>query len=217
MTKLIVTPNRHVGVEKGLGAKANTVLQAARTIFLTYGFAGATTDMIQREAGVSKSTVYAHFTNKETLFSEVVKAECLSTSNHIRSIQFIPGKIKETLHDVADAYLQIVLSKSGASLARIVIAEVERFPCLGKTFYEAGPKPCILLVAQLLSLAHDAGDIELGTLTPEEAARVFVGAVRSEPQLHYLTHPNEKPTKVQREQWSGLVVETFMRAYGKAD
>ncbi|MEI8618048.1 TetR/AcrR family transcriptional regulator [Pseudoalteromonas sp. B193] len=59
--------------ELELGAKARTVLQAARKIFLTHGFNGATTDMIQREAGVSKSTVYAHFTNKETLFLAVIK------------------------------------------------------------------------------------------------------------------------------------------------
>src|SRR3546814_9810578 len=44
-----------------LNAKALTVLRAARTVFLTHGFSAATTDMIQREAGVSKSTVYAHY------------------------------------------------------------------------------------------------------------------------------------------------------------
>lgn len=215
MNKVIVTPNHQVSAEKDLGPKARTVLQAARTVFLTHGFAGATTDMIQREAGVSKSTVYAHFANKETLFSEVVKAECLSSANNIRSIQFIPGQTARLLQDVAEAYLDIVVSKSGASLARIVIAEVERFPSLGKTFYEAGPKPSTLLVAELLALAQEAGDIALGDLTPDEAARVFAGAVRSEPQLHYLTHPNDQPTKTQKTQWAKLVVDTFMRAYGK--
>lgn len=215
MNKVIVARNHQVSGEKDLGPKARTVLQAARTVFLTHGFAGATTDMIQREAGVSKSTVYAHFANKETLFSEVVKAECLSSANNIRSIQFIPGQTARLLQDVAEAYLDIVVSKSGASLARIVIAEVERFPSLGKTFYEAGPKPSTLLVAELLTLAQEAGDIALGDLTPDEAARVFAGAVRSEPQLHYLTHPNEQPTKTQKTQWAKLVVDTFMRAYGQ--
>ena len=214
MTKVIVAPSRQLGAEKELGPKARTVLQAARTVFLTHGFAGATTDMIQREAGVSKSTVYAHFANKETLFSEVVKAECLSSANNIRSIQFTPGQTAQVLQEVAEAYLDIVVSKSGASLARIVIAEVERFPNLGKTFYEAGPQPSTLLVAELLALAQEAGDIALGDLSPEEGSRVFAGAVRSEPQLYYLTHPNEIPTKAQKAQWAKLVVDTFMRAYG---
>src|SRR3546814_6513872 len=49
-----------------LNAKALTVLRAARNVFLTHGFSAATTDMIQREAGVSKSTVYAHRSEEHT-------------------------------------------------------------------------------------------------------------------------------------------------------
>lgn len=214
MTDSMAVPSSLFAVEKPLGAKAKTVLEAARKVFLAHGFSGATTDMIQREAGVSKSTVYAHFANKETLFSAVVQQECYATAINIRNIQFVPGRMRELLHEIATTYLEIVLSKSGAALARMVIAEVERFPNLGKTFYESGPKPCIFQVAELLSQAQQSGDIALGNLTPEEAARVFVGAIRSEPQLYYLTHPNEKPTKAQKEQWTSLVVETFMRAYG---
>ncbi|WP_042860663.1 TetR/AcrR family transcriptional regulator [Dickeya sp. NCPPB 3274] len=48
--------------------KAWKVLEAARKIFLTYGFSAATTDMSQRKAHVFKSTVYAHYQNKEPLF-----------------------------------------------------------------------------------------------------------------------------------------------------
>ncbi|MEG3765806.1 TetR/AcrR family transcriptional regulator [Alteromonas sp. 14N.309.X.WAT.G.H12] len=217
MTDSIAVPSSAFGAERPLGAKAMTVLKAARKVFLAHGFAGATTDMIQREAGVSKSTVYAHFANKEILFSAVVQSECFATSINIRNIQFVPGKIREILHEIADNYLQIVLSKSGLALARMVIAEVERFPNLGKTFYEAGPKPCVSQVKELLFLAQQAGDIELGELTAEEAARVFVGSIRSEPQLYYLTHPEETPTKAQKQQWSKLIVDTFLRSYGKTD
>lgn len=200
-------------IDKALGPKANTVLQAARKIFLAHGFSNATTDMIQREAGVSKSTVYAHFANKETLFSAVVQAECFSTSNSIRTIKYKPGRLPDVLHEVAQAYLKIVLSKSGAALARIVIAEVERFPSLGKAFYESGPRASIKVVTSLLGLAEDAGDIELGVLTSEDAARIFIGSVRSELQLYYLTHPDEQPTHAQKEQWITFIVNTFTRAY----
>ncbi|KHN55166.1 hypothetical protein OI70_14620 [Dickeya fangzhongdai] len=48
--------------------KARQALEAACKIFLTDGFSAATTDMIQREAHVSKSTVYAHYQTKEPLF-----------------------------------------------------------------------------------------------------------------------------------------------------
>ena len=76
--------------ELELGAKARTVLHAARKIFLIHGFNGATTDMIQREAGVSKSTVYAHFANKEILFLAVIKSECEIFTASIDNITFKP-------------------------------------------------------------------------------------------------------------------------------
>lgn len=201
---------------KTLGAKAITVLQAARKVFLAHGFSNATTDMIQREAGVSKSTVYAHFANKETLFSAVVQTECFSTSTSMRTIRYKPGQLRDVLRKVANVYLNVVLSKSGTALARMVIAEVERFPNLGKIFYESGPRASIKVVANIIVSANEAGDLELGSLTSEEAARIFIGSVRSELQLYYLTHPDDMPTKAQKEQWITLIVDTFTRAYGKS-
>jgi len=201
---------------KTLGAKALTVLQAARKVFLAHGFSNATTDMIQREAGVSKSTVYAHFANKETLFSAVVQTECFSTSTSMRTIRYKPGQLRDVLHEVANVYLNVVLSKSGAALARMVIAEVERFPNLGKIFYESGPRASIKVVANIMGSANEAGDLELGSLTSEAAARIFIGSVRSELQLYYLTHPDDMPTKAQKDQWITFIVDTFTRAYGKA-
>ena len=201
---------------KTLGAKALTVLRAARKVFLAHGFSNATTDMIQREAGVSKSTVYAHFANKETLFSAVVQTECFSTSTSMRTIRYKPGQLRDVLHEVANVYLNVVLSKSGAALARMVIAEVERFPNLGKIFYESGPRASIKVVANIMGSANEAGDLELGSLTSEEAARIFIGSVRSELQLYYLTHPDDMPTKAQKDQWITFIVDTFTRAYGKA-
>ena len=92
--------------------KALTVLRAALNVFLTHGFSAATTDMIQREAGVSKSTVYAHYANK-ALFTAVIEAECAAFTNTVHGIEFRPGKLRETLTMLAKAYLDIVLSLAG--------------------------------------------------------------------------------------------------------
>ena len=54
------------------GGKAETILAAAERAFLAGGFGAVTMDAIAREAGVSKATVYAHFTGKEELFGAIV-------------------------------------------------------------------------------------------------------------------------------------------------
>ena len=47
------------------------ILLAAERVFLAQGFSGATTDMIQVAANISKSTLYSYFPNKEILFEAV--------------------------------------------------------------------------------------------------------------------------------------------------
>lgn len=197
------------------GTKAYTVLRAARKIFLTYGFSSATTDMIQREAAVSKSTVYAHYANKEALFVAVVDAECKAFADSVRAIKFRPGQLKETLTALAQTYLEIVLSPSGLALHRIIIAEGPRFPALASTFYMAGPTAITAMVAGHFASAVASSELDLDNLAYEEAARVFINMVRSEPQLFSLTHPDLPPEKQQIERWVAVVVQTFMRAYGR--
>jgi TetR/AcrR family transcriptional repressor of mexJK operon len=196
-------------------AKALKVLAAARTVFLTHGFSAATTDMIQREAGVSKSTVYAHYANKEALFVAVIQAECAAFAGTVRGIEFRPGHLRETLTDVARAYLDVVLSPTGLSLFRVVIAEGPRFPDLARTLYLAGPHVMAKIVADLLACAIRAGEVDLSEIGRDAGASLFINLVRSEPHLQCLTHPNASPSAAQIDQWTNAAVTTFLRAYGR--
>ncbi len=200
--------------ENEVKTKAITVLRAARDVFLTHGFSAATTDMVQREAGVSKATVYAHYPNKEALFVAVIEAECATFVTTMRAIEFRPGKLRETLTALARAYLNVVLSPIGLALFRVVIAEAPRFPNLARTLYLAGPQVIATMVAGHLEDAAASGEVDLAELGPEAAANLFINLVRSEPQLHCLTHPNAAASATQINQWTNIAVTTFLRAYG---
>lgn len=200
-----------------LNAKALTVLRAARSVFLSHGFSAATTDMIQREAGVSKSTVYAHYANKEALFTAVIEAECATFTNTVQGIEFRPGQLRETLNLLARAYLGIVLSPPGLALFRVIIAEAQRFPKLARAFYLAGPQVMTTMVAEQLAHAAESGEVDLGEIGRDTAAGLFINLVRSEPQLQCLTHPDSMPSSAQIDQWANAAVVTFMRAYGRGE
>jgi TetR/AcrR family transcriptional regulator, cholesterol catabolism regulator len=49
----------------------NIVIQA-KELFMRYGFKAVTVDEIARECGISKKTLYEHFTDKDTLVNEVL-------------------------------------------------------------------------------------------------------------------------------------------------
>lgn len=193
--------------------KALVVLRAARMIFLEHGFSAATTDMIQREAGVSKSTVYAHYPNKESLFVAVIEAECASHADKIRAIVEQSGDLRAILLTIARAYLEIVLSPDGLALFRVIVAEAPSFPALARAFYLAGPYAIIELISKQLASAAAEGKIDVSEIGRDAAAAQFTNLVRSEAHIQYLTHPKGSPSQAQIDQWATSAVVTFCRAF----
>ncbi|SDI56058.1 transcriptional regulator, TetR family [Paraburkholderia steynii] len=182
---------------------------------MAHGFSAATTDMIQRAAEVSKSTVYSYYPTKEELFVAVIEAECRTFTDSIQGIKFRPGKLGETLAELARAYLNIVLSETALSLLRVIIAEAPRFPEQARAFYLAGPSVIASMVAEILGSAAASGEVDLTECGRLGAADLFANMVRGGPQFQCLLHPNTSPSAAQIDQWVAMVVTTFMRAYGR--
>lgn len=121
------------------GRKFEQVLRGAREVFMRDGFEGASVDDIAREAGVSKATLYAYFPDKRVLFTEVVRSECE------RQAQCAIDTIDQMAHPravltmVARQIVPFLLSEFAHRIFRICLAEADRFPELGRAFYESGP------------------------------------------------------------------------------
>ena len=196
--------------------KTLVVLNAAASVFLTHGFSAATTDMIQREAGVSKKTLYACFPSKEAMFMAVIERQCATMAATIKSIEPAPDNIEKTLTDIGRAYLDIALSDIGVALFRVVIAETPRFPQAGRYFYLAGLKVAIAMVADRLSEASRAGSIDIHDLGAEAAASLFISMVRTEGQVEGLLHPEFRPSAEQLDRWVRIAVDTFLARFAIA-
>ncbi|GHU30557.1 TetR family transcriptional regulator [Betaproteobacteria bacterium] len=194
--------------------KKLAVLRAAGTVFLAHGFSAATTDMIQREAGVSKATMYACFPNKEAMFAAVVEQKCKAITQALHEIQGTPDSLAETLTAVGLSYLRITLSPEGLALYRVVVSEAPRFPNLGRLFYQTGPNVVISLLAARLTQAARAGEINLQLVGVDAAAMLFLGMLRAEGHQDCVTHPDARPSEAQINRWVQLAVTTFLAAFG---
>jgi TetR/AcrR family transcriptional regulator, mexJK operon transcriptional repressor len=203
----------------GAGApseKARVVLAGARSVFLANGFSAATTDMIQQAAGVSKSTVYSHYPNKEALFVAVVEAECELFLKTIPKPEFKGKSFADILSAMAQAYLEVVLSRDGLALYRAIVSEAPRFPELGRRFYLAGPGAMNNIVADTLEAAASKGEVDLGGMGLDSAAALFVNMVRGEAQIQCLMHPDSKASPAQRDRWAKDAVTAFLRAFQRS-
>jgi len=121
------------------GRKFDQVLEGARVVFMTDGFEGASVDDIARQAGVSKATLYSYFPDKRLLFMEVANQECARQSQGAIDTINMEAQPRDVLGQAGRHFLRFITSKFGQQVFRICVAESDRFPEIGRAFYQSGP------------------------------------------------------------------------------
>ncbi|MDG1736502.1 MAG: TetR/AcrR family transcriptional regulator [Paracoccaceae bacterium] len=122
------------------GRKFDQVLDAARVVFMREGFEGASMDEVAATAKVSKATVYSYFPDKNLLFLEAAKSEISRIAQEAENVAAIDAPVEIVLRFSARTVIDFYLSDFGQSIFRVCVSESIRFPELGRTFYETGPK-----------------------------------------------------------------------------
>lgn len=153
------------------GRKYDQVVAGARQVFLSVGFEGANVDDIARAAGVSKATIYSYFPDKRLLFTEVLTAECNRMAE--RTLQMIDETrpAREVLTVAASQIVPFLLSDFSQRCFRICMAERDRFPELGRAFYQSGPAMGRARLAEYLAKAVESDELVIQDI--ELAAEQF--------------------------------------------
>lgn len=121
--------------------KQAAIVEAAAEVFLNTGYAGASMDEIAARSGVSKQTVYKHFTSKEALFIAVMgqMMDEADTAIHKALPRIETGQELEAyLLDYGQRLLTMTLTPGLMQLRRLAIAEAQRFPELARELYARG-------------------------------------------------------------------------------
>ncbi|WP_422495159.1 TetR/AcrR family transcriptional regulator, partial [Acinetobacter sp. GZD-210] len=165
--------------------KDQKILDAATKFFLIHGFSGTTTDMIQKEAGVSKATMYGCYKNKEAMFAAVIERQCTNMQKQIILVETKADNLRSALTEIGKTYLCFILSHSGLAFFRVCIAEAVRFPELSEKFFELGPQRLANIIAGYLEKSVKQGEIELSS-SSEVTANIFLSLLRSDAHLKCL-------------------------------
>ena len=191
--------------------RIDRILRAAQQAFLAHGYNGASTDMIQAAAAVSKSTLYRYFENKEELFKAAFEAYNKEFLTHIGQIYKDSPDVEEFLFKFGVEFLQVLTSPRGLNLFRTMVAEGQRFPQVGKMFYLVGPKVTCDLVESYLADAHRRGALDVPN--PAMSAEFFIGMVRGDLFLRCLLGASRPPSTAQLERYMRKTVATFLAAH----
>ena len=146
------------------GRKFDQVLRGAREVFLRDGFGGASMDDIARQARVSKATVYSYFPDKRHLFVEILTAECNRMADQTLNAIDEDAPIKDVLCFAAGQLVRFLVSDFAQRVFRICMAEADRFPELGRAYYNCGPRMGRARMVEFFQTAIDRGDLKIDDL-----------------------------------------------------
>lgn len=131
------------------------ILGVASRLFVTHGYAGTTMDLLAKQAGVSKKTIYARFSDKNQLFDLVVR-------DHLTRHLDTPGKaalqghtLAERLYQFGCTFLAWSLQPEVLGLYRVAVAESPRFPQLARLVFDAGVMNANAQVQELLATSPE--------------------------------------------------------------
>lgn len=192
-------------------AKRCQIVDGARKVFLDDGFEGASIDDIVRTAGVSKATLYRYFPDKSALFAAVVGEECAAQARHFPEVCRGDRSLEAVLIDLARKQIEFVVSPFAQRIFRIAVAESERFPDIGRSFYASGPRRNRERLAPILAAAAASGEIAVPDA--DHAAQVFFQICSAEIMFERLFSIGEAPSEADIDARTRSAVRTFLTAY----
>ncbi|WP_407732976.1 TetR/AcrR family transcriptional regulator [Pseudomonas citronellolis] len=192
-------------------AKRQAILEAAKELFVRNGYDGSSMEAIAAEAGVSKLTVYSHFTDKETLFCEAVQAKCAEQVPELFHEPPADAPTQELLLNIARGFNRLINSPEAIALSRLMIAQGGQNPALSQMFFDAGPQRVLDQMQRLIAQAQRKGELREGDA--RNAAEHFLMLVQGCVHFRLLIGCVELPPVEESERHVQEVVELFLRAY----
>jgi TetR/AcrR family transcriptional repressor of mexJK operon len=197
--------------------KREAILEAATDLFLTREYAGTSMEDIASAAAVSKQTVYKHFSDKQTLFREVVLGSVGRVGGAFQAEVAAAAEaadVPSALHELARRYIDAVLNPVVLRRRQLVLREAGRFPDLARKYHESGPRRTIeVLTAGLARLA------ERGELTVDDsrvAATHFAFLVIGESlDTAMFRGAGRRRTRRELHVLADAGVKVFLAAYGR--
>ena len=196
--------------------KREAVLDAAVELFLSDGFDRTSMDAVAARAGVSKTTVYAHFGDKVELFHAVTERGGASLDVDLDEVMHASAlDPEERLTLIVFKILEATAAPQYLAFLRVMVAEAVRRPELIEVIRSLGvPRGVELIVT---TLQEDA-DLHGYTLPDASAyAGLFIRMAASALQVDAMLDPNADRDTASRQAQAEWMANIFLRALRNTD
>ncbi len=195
-------------------AKRAAIVEVATALFAMRPFDAVTMEAVAVEAGVSKQTVYSHFSDKETLFEATVTAISDQMVSGLSAPDMAGQSLQSRLSRMGVAFLSVMLGQNVANMTHTLPAALRGNRKLGTRFYNAGPGRTKAALAEMIATAASLGEITVDSpqLAAEDLISLWVGNLPA--QVAFGIAEKVSAKEIERRTKRGT--EVFLRAYAKA-
>ncbi len=159
------------------------VVDAARMLFLSRGYAGTTMEEIAAAAGLTKRTVYNNYADKDALFVQIVEETMAYAETFARNLrqEFAEGataaNLPETLDDLGRRLALAIMRPEVIALRRLLIGEAREFPALAAQYFKRAPGQVLDALTSEFGRMSRAGllDVTNARIAAEQFAYLIVG------------------------------------------
>lgn len=153
--------------------RCRRILEAAHRHFNAHGLTRASMGAIAAEAGVSKMTVYSHFTSKEGLFEAVIRERTEGVVGGLAGAEALdPTQPEKALLAVGAQFLALARESDALGQFRSLYGAADTQPEACRAFYRQGADRLIGDLAAYLRRADAAGALKVRQ--PRQAADLFL-------------------------------------------
>ena len=195
--------------------KRKTLLLAATAVFLEKGYDGTSMDDVAARAKVSKPTVYKYFSDKEHLFAQMVRATTDQIDDLLRLVvETMDGEadVNTGLAVLAHRFINALMQPQVLRLRRLVIANADRFPDVGRSWYEQGFERVLKTLATTFQSLADRQLLKI--VDPLLAANHFVGLLLWIPVSKAMFTGDHQAAPDELERYALAAVSAFLTGYG---
>ncbi|MER5520715.1 TetR/AcrR family transcriptional regulator [Streptomyces sp. NPDC002763] len=197
-------------------SKRAPILDAAVELFLELGFDQTSMDAVAAKAGVSKTTVYAHFGDKLELFRAVIARGGASLDFDLDQTMLASvDDPHERLARIVLKLLQATTAPTYLAFIRVLTVEAGRRPELTEAIRSLGVPHVVDLVA--VALREDAQQRGYTLPDPEAYAGLFVRMTAAGPQMDALLDPEADRDPAHFEAYARWTTAIFLQGLRAGD
>ena len=194
--------------------KRHAILDAARILFIRRGYINTSMDAIASAAGVSKLTVYNHFTSIRGMLHAAILTACQERVSTLK-LECTEGSVARDVLLTTGYKLQAIMNSDDlVGLARLVVGQGDQLPGMGEYFYNVLIQAVLEQVEALLHSMNEQGLLRIdNALRSAESFLSLIKGVSSDRRLIF----GSVVAKREDEMHVCEVVRIFMQAFGVSE